>query len=279
MSGNGINTDTNKQVIKMSNNLSEILARKYVEDPNVKKVFENKRVAIVGPSPHILGKNLGEIIDEYDIVCRVNNIPGKELSKDYGGKTDVLFFNCATRLVDNFVKDFTENKKGENLKMIICPVIKSAGNENVRSFRIGQKGKVEENFKIINKLVWGGKLKFSWIGVENYRIFYDIMGGIEPYSGVIGLSMILLSQPKELFITGYSFYDQGKTAGEVYFDSHGKLNTGYHENMSAGTGHPKKPQIAYFKEILNSSFRDKITLDIYLNDILCLGHDKTIGWK
>jgi len=260
----------------MSNNLSEILARKYVEDPNVKKVFENKRVAIVGPSPHILGKNLGKIIDGYDIVCRVNNIPGKELSKDYGGKTDVLFFNCATRLVDNFVKDFTENKKGENLKMIICPVIKSAGDENVRSFRIGQKGKVEENFKIINKLVWGGKLKFSWIGVENYRIFYDIMGGIEPYSGVIGLSMILLSQPKELFITGYSFYDQGKTAREVYFDSHGKLNTGYHENMRAGTGHPKVPQIKYFKEILNSSFGELIFLDDYLDELLSCNHKNVI---
>lgn len=31
------------------------------------------RVAIVGPSPCIVGLGLGDIIDGYDVVCRVNN--------------------------------------------------------------------------------------------------------------------------------------------------------------------------------------------------------------
>ena len=36
--------------------------------------FNGKSVALVGPSPHISGKNLGKFIDSFDVVVRVNEI-------------------------------------------------------------------------------------------------------------------------------------------------------------------------------------------------------------
>ena len=57
-----------------------------------RNLFNNKRVALVGPSPHILGKNLGKFIDSFDTVVRVNEIGViNNLYKDYGSRTDVAF--------------------------------------------------------------------------------------------------------------------------------------------------------------------------------------------
>ena len=39
---------------------------------SLEKLVKNKRVALVGPSPHLVGSNLGDKIDSFDIVCRIN---------------------------------------------------------------------------------------------------------------------------------------------------------------------------------------------------------------
>ena len=40
----------------------------------LKDYFENKRVIVVGPSPHLVGKNYGEFIDSFDLVVRINEL-------------------------------------------------------------------------------------------------------------------------------------------------------------------------------------------------------------
>ena len=57
----------------------------------LKDLVKNKRVALVGPSPHILGKKQGSYIDSFDIVIRVNEfgIPSS-LYEDYGSRTDII---------------------------------------------------------------------------------------------------------------------------------------------------------------------------------------------
>ena len=58
----------------------------------LKDLVKNKKVALVGPSPHILGKKQGSFIDSFDIVIRVNEfgIPSS-LYEDYGSKTNIIF--------------------------------------------------------------------------------------------------------------------------------------------------------------------------------------------
>ena len=74
--------------------------------------LDNKRVIIVGPSPSLRGKELGNMIDSYDIVVRIKrgfpvNI---SLSKDLGRKTNILI----TSLKVNPVKDLKKRRYNQN---------------------------------------------------------------------------------------------------------------------------------------------------------------------
>ena len=48
-------------------------------------LIENKSVAIVGPSSSLENKKLGNLIDSYDIVIKINRF-NNLLSDDYGKK-------------------------------------------------------------------------------------------------------------------------------------------------------------------------------------------------
>ena len=65
-------------------------------------LLNNKRVALVGPSPHLIDCTMGSLIDEYDVVCRVNDVISREYAADYGAKNDIIFHACPTLWIDNF---------------------------------------------------------------------------------------------------------------------------------------------------------------------------------
>jgi hypothetical protein len=61
-----------------------------------RRTIENKKVCFVGACPNIIDKNLGNKIDNYDIVVRTNHFwkPFKnEYLKDYGRRCDILYVN------------------------------------------------------------------------------------------------------------------------------------------------------------------------------------------
>ena len=69
----------------------------------MEKLVKNKRVALVGPSPHLVGSILGDKIDSFDIVCRINEVLfAKKLRKDYGSRTDICFWNMGTPHLKDF---------------------------------------------------------------------------------------------------------------------------------------------------------------------------------
>ena len=55
--------------------------------------FYDKSVIVVGNSPTLLGKNLGKIIDSYDIVVRINKFQIDGYEKDVGTKCNALHVN------------------------------------------------------------------------------------------------------------------------------------------------------------------------------------------
>lgn len=55
-------------------------------------LIEDKNVAIVGPSSYLKGKKLGNLIDSYDIVIKINRFESLP-SEDFGYKVDILFSN------------------------------------------------------------------------------------------------------------------------------------------------------------------------------------------
>ena len=53
-------------------------------------IIKDKRVALVGPSSSLDNKNMGELIDSYDIIIKINRFQDLS-SKDCGKRMDILF--------------------------------------------------------------------------------------------------------------------------------------------------------------------------------------------
>lgn len=74
--------------------------------------FRDKSVIVVGNSPRILGKNLGKIIDSYDIVVRINKFKIDGYESDIGSKCNAIHVNESVH-EKNFKKIF------ENLSNVL----------------------------------------------------------------------------------------------------------------------------------------------------------------
>jgi len=227
-----------------------------------------KRVAFVGPSPHLIGEGLGHKIDDYDIVCRVNDIIDPKFEADYGTRNDIVFHSCPTLWIDSFALQMERDEKiTRSIKFVICPALKAIHDGS---------GSVVENFNKINKY----DIPFWWIGTDNY---YEIRRkvGVEPNSGIMAI-LILLSCPiKELLITGFSFYsqysDKGKYTDCYYNQQNYKPVKMFSETSSPLIGHQQNPQMVFFKNNLIAEYGDKLIIDSFLNEKLSLKHAKIFG--
>lgn len=86
--------------------------------------FKNKKIAIVGNSPNIINKSLGNLIDSYDVVVRFNDYSLSN-KKDYGEKCNVW-----VRASNDYVIE-TLNEK--NLKEHDLIIVRSKNKKNEKS--------------------------------------------------------------------------------------------------------------------------------------------------
>jgi hypothetical protein len=184
----------------------------------IQDLLRGKRVALVGPSPHLVGKGIGYKIDDYDIVCRVNDIIDPNFAKDYGSKNDIIFHSCPTLYIDDFEfklkRDYNVTR---NIKFVICTSIKAIHDGS---------GSVVDNFNKINK--WN--IPFWWIEKENYWLLRNLVG-VEANSGIMAMLILIACNVEELLITGFSFYHQHHEKGkyiDCYYNKSFSLN---HKNI------------------------------------------------
>ncbi len=231
----------------------------YDKNKILSKLIENKRVAIIGPSSYLTGKGIGPILDKFDVVCRVNYIIANNLVEDYGNRTDILFYNCCTRSLGKMKKHLNTNPNvAKKIKMVVCPVVKVLGPEKWKTWGPDYISPVISNFNSIN--IYNND--FHWIGMNNYRYLYNLIGCVEPNSGTLAMSMILEYNPKEFLITGFSFYD--KKCGS-HFNNYPLLPP----NWKGTCGHPQGSQIDFFKKYILSK---NVKIDLFLNTLLKTNH-------
>ena len=87
-------------------------------------LVKNKKVAIVGPSPHLVNTGLGQYIDSHDLVIRINEILPSGYFQDYGSKTDIVFLNLGNdwleitiEMINNLM--FKEKNNPDLLKKVL----------------------------------------------------------------------------------------------------------------------------------------------------------------
>lgn len=234
------------------------------------RMVKGKRIAIVGPSPHMLGKGAGDFIDGCDLVCRVNDIiPPLDIQKDYGSRTDILFHNLATTYLDSIKEKKQKNEEFyDRLKMIICPVVKSSHlDNNWQTWGDDKISDVVTNYKEVDE---ERNTPFYWIGVGDYKKIYNLIG-CEPGCGILAIVMLLEYPIEELIISGFSFYLGGNRYQDNYHESHfidkHKVNRTFGIHGAHGF-HANKRQIEFFRNYILTQHKNTVIIDSYIRSLL-----------
>lgn len=224
--------------------------KEYTKHPALNSMLKGKRIAFVGPSPHLKEENCGELIDSYDIVVRAGWL--KEPTQEYGKRTDVIIhsFNQFEIPAALKHKDFFKNK------FVLCSMVSHDFIEQHEAFfdYIRSRGctvqNVDDNYL--------------------YKVFREV--GTTCNVGFSGLITLLNYDLKEIFVTGITFYNMGnygKVYGSDYYSvvtDDVKLYPNENESTTPEQArsdlHDQLSQINHFRKMLKEDPR--IKLDGYL---------------
>lgn len=158
--------------------------------------FKGKRVAIIGGADSVLKEKSGNYIDGFDVVVRINKgVEVIEAQQEYiGAKTDVLFHCFYVRENDRGSSPITVDLwKKHNVGKLIF-----SHNYRCSSYSL-------LNFLYFIKLT-KGSFPFSQVPGKS---FYANARATKPYApttGFIAINTIFSCRPKELYITGVTFF-------------------------------------------------------------------------
>lgn len=237
------------------------------------KLVKGKKVALVGPSPHLTHQGLGSLIDSYDVICRVNEILPIGLEKDYGSRSNILFYGCNKNNIINFRKTMTKLKAESSNSL-----------ENLQFFMASQR-----RYDSVNLFAMEEFLKTIYENAPHMTVglvslycwsFWQRWVGTHPNTGILALLMLADAKPRELFLTGFSFYAQGLNPHQRHHSAY--IEYGGDEDYNkilVKKGHDQSIQSAWFKEQFMSIYGSMIVLDSYLNDHLDLGHYRVVSLR
>ena len=235
----------------------------YINDEQFAKLVEGKRVAYVCPSPHLKGKKMGEYIDSFDLVVRVNQAyhMREEDWEDYGKRTDILM-NC---LNINKINALRQNMDyARSLQYIVCPMVSMWDIQRVHNF-LDEIGTPWHN-------VCDGYL---------FKVFKEV--GTTCNTGLMGIITLLNYDVKQLYVTGMTFFNMNNF-GKVYYNNYHNealKNGNFQESSNKIPNfsdlridiHQQQPQINYFHKIVYFHYGKRLFLDEYLQE----NFKKTIG--
>ena len=199
------------------------------------ELIKNKSVVFVGASPNLLGLDQGKFIDSFDVVVRTNDLPTilKNYEKDYGTKTDIVYFNY----------QYHEKNKPLDAKFY-----KDIGVKYLCFKRIASS-LVEEYSKFVNCRRTPLGLGFLRSIVKN------------PLAGVIILRDLLSFKPKNIYVTGIDFFLKEKSYLLGYTTSLYPNS----ENIKSAKGHDRKTNTEY---IYNLWKENKIEMPDFIKEIM-----------
>jgi hypothetical protein len=157
--------------------------------------FYGKRVAIVGGGNSVLNEKLGKYIDDFDVVVRINK--GVELIKtqsEYVGRRTDFLFHCL----------YEDASKGGSPT---TPELWREYGVNKLVFSLNYKYSIGGLYHFISFLKRTNKnFKFSQIPKHLFYKNLDALHLYEPTTGFIAINTIFNCTPKELYITGITFF-------------------------------------------------------------------------
>lgn len=199
-----------------------------------KGIFTDKKVILIGPSPYILKQKYD--VNNYDYVCMVNNMfpPINEKLKEIGiTRCDIIFWcNALVRKRSQELIKYKNEFKYLRMREEVYEYIPE---------------EIRDKISYMNKQGWLKKTV-----------------DCRPNRGIRAMWDILRENPKELYITGFTFYLEE----EIYYDGYAEQKTvDFHKKTKGyNSGHDQNKQINFFKKYILG----RITIDEYLVNLLKL---------
>ena len=209
--------------------------------------LNNKTIALIGPAESITNTNKGHIIDQFDVVVRLNkSLPlPSNLANDIGTKTNILYNSLNTcdfpgenKFSNSFLKEF-------NIHFLCCPYPLEIQLFQKDILHYIQRSKFE--------------LPFRCMSLKNYKQLENSLQ-TRPFTGVCAIVELLSYPIKYLYISGLDFYYT------KYYNSYRRISNQQQKNNQNNYIHKSKPQINLLKHL--SLFDDRIILDSFLDKLL-----------
>ena len=224
----------------------------------VKSYFKNKSVALVGPSPHLEGKNLGSLIDKYEIVIRVNELGlSKKNYKDYGRKTNAVFLT----LNSNSIKIYKAMIDKYDLSMIDLLVHPNDLFNRNPFLRDQQNEDIVELYKKLDL-----DLKLYQITSPSFK---EVCNKFDcfPSTGSQTIYHLCSLEIKKLYVCGFSFYttkyNYNNEKSEVW-RKYGPAN----QNIMRLSGHDTYKEVVQIKQCIRDAKIVQIEGDDLFNKII-----------
>lgn len=209
-------------------------------DENYKNFLKGKRVVVIGPSPNLLGKNLGDYINSFDIVVRLNQSYPTEIShkEDLGNRTDILC-HCLNEnpRCGNTVQYELMEKEGVFLS--------SPYPQGVMPFH-------KDVIKFMNRNQ--NRIPYHLIDKEFYLFLVSTVK-TRINSGTSCILDLLAFPLKELYVFGFTWYIDG------WRDSY-KTNGIIERELNNNPIHYQQPQKEMIKELALNDSR------LYIDDVM-----------
>jgi|TARA_B100001094_G_scaffold323972_1_gene375788 hypothetical protein len=202
-------------------------------------IFQDKSLAVVGPSPHLKGKKLGSYIDSFDLVIRVNEIVPNSLRNDYGKKNDIIFISVPNNSIEYYKNLFKQlSNELHDVKYFICP----RNSLHVSPYHLGNFRDEENIFNNFSKLNTYHNLVHIGNN-ENDRLESEM--GFHPSTGTLTLSFLTQFKYNHLYVAGFSFY---KTKNRYNSKKARLMKKAYGRNINnAPAGHNQEIEIKYLQ--------------------------------
>src|SRR3990167_560454 len=185
------------------------------------ELIEGKSVAIIAPAAYLMGSKQRALIESYDMVARINRgfpVPAP-LIEDVGERTDILYHLLSVGMAAN--------------DKLFSPLIGKVG------FIISTHHQGEPrsaSFKTVNR----GRIPFECVP---FSMIQKVKLHVRraPNAGVIAVTHLLSMPIKSLYLTGFSFYEDG------YYADYGGHPAGSFRGGQAG--HDQVSAKRYMKQL------------------------------
>jgi hypothetical protein len=164
---------------------------------SLQKFCNNKTIALVGNSSRLLNNKLGKVIDDHDIVIRINHAPRyiKNYTEHVGSKTTIMSYGL-TRL--DLVNQLSKIANPQyNLFLIRC-------NGEIKNY---------SDYSIFKNPYHGS--------IEEYKELRSIFGTLKPSTGIVTVNFLIKNiNFSKLDLYGFDFFSSSSTIKKNEFGSY-----------------------------------------------------------